>query len=84
MSFGAFIFVKYMKKYNPNAKNNSAVRILASLRLSGRDIFLVVHCGPDVIAFVLSQHGASLMGRWTYEEWQNKKIFESENNEKKD
>ena len=84
MSLSAIILVKYLKKHNPNMKSTSAVKILASLRLSGRDIFLVVHCGPDVIAFVLSQHGASLMGRWSYEEWQNKKNFESESTEKKD
>ena len=69
MSLGALIFVKYMKKYNKNINSASAVKIVASLRLTSRDIFLVVHCGPDVIAFVLTQKGASLMGRWSYEEW---------------
>ncbi|MBQ7558891.1 MAG: hypothetical protein IJT20_01400 [Synergistaceae bacterium] len=69
MSLGALIFLKYMKKYNQNIKGASAVRILSSLRLTSRDIFLVVHCGPDVIAFVLTQKGASFMGRWSYEEW---------------
>ncbi|MBR6902025.1 MAG: hypothetical protein IKN30_08230 [Synergistaceae bacterium] len=69
MSLGALIFVKYMKKYSNNIKSASAVRVLSSLRLTSRDIFLVVHCGPDVIAFVLTQKGASFMGRWSYEEW---------------
>ena len=71
MLMGAFLFVKYFKKHNPNATCSSAVKIeiLSSLRLTGRDMFFVVHCGPDVIAFVLTQGGACLLGRWSYEQW---------------
>ena len=69
MSLSAIILVKYLKKHNPNMKSTSAVRILSSLRLSGRDIFLVVRCGPDVIAFTIGAGGACLMGRWSYDEW---------------
>ena len=77
MSLGALIFVKYFKKYFPSATSLSnksgahavKIEILSSLRLTSRDIFFVVHCGPDVIAFTLSQGGACLLGRWSYEEW---------------
>lgn len=70
MSVCAVILVKYLKKHNLSVKGTSSVEILASLRLSARDVFFVVHCGPDVIAFTLSSQGACLMGRWNYEEWQ--------------
>lgn len=71
MSLGAMIFIKYAKKHNLNVKSASAVKIeiLSSLHLTGRDKFFVVRCGPDVIAFVLSQSGACLLGRWSYEQW---------------
>ena len=69
MSLCAVILVKYLKKHNPNMKSTSAVKILSSLRLSARDIFLVVRCGPDVIAFTVGSGGSCLMGRWNYEEW---------------
>ncbi|MBQ7151963.1 MAG: hypothetical protein IJR94_06885 [Synergistaceae bacterium] len=64
----AFLFVRYTKK-KININNASQVQILSSLRLSARDLFLVIHCGPDVIAFTLNQGGACLMGKWSYEEW---------------
>ena len=71
MSLGAAVFVKYMKKYNLINKgtHSAKVEILSSLRLTGRDIFFAVRCGPDVIAFVLSQGKAAFMGKWNYEEW---------------
>ena len=71
MSLGALIFVKYFKKHNPNAAGASAfkIEILSSLHLTSRDVFFVVRCGPDVIAFVLSQGGACLLGKWNYEQW---------------
>ena len=71
MSLGALILIKYFKKHNLNATGSSAVKIeiLSSLRLTSRDMFFVVHCGPDVVAFVLTQSGACLLGRWPYEQW---------------
>ena len=62
------------------------VKILSSLRLTGRDMFFVVLRGHDVIAFVLTQTGACPLGRWNYKEWlkdseelreenENQKIF---------
>ena len=76
MSFGAFFFVKYAKKYNFGVKDSSSakVEILSSLHLTGRDKFFAVRCGPDVIAFVLTQSGACLLGRWSYEHWNENKI----------
>lgn len=70
MSVCAFFLVKFAKRHNTNSKNHAhSVEILTSLRLTARDIFLVVHCGPDVIAFTLGSHGTCLMGRWSYHEW---------------
>ncbi|MBQ9419244.1 MAG: hypothetical protein IJU31_02585 [Synergistaceae bacterium] len=69
MSLGALFFVKFMRKHNLAMKSTSAVEILSSLRVSSRDIFLVVHCGPDVVAVVLTQSGACVIGRWDYEKW---------------
>ena len=69
MAFCAFVLVKYVRKNAPSAKGLCNVEIITSLRLSARDIFLVIRCGPDVIAFVTGSHGSSLMGRWSYEEW---------------
>ena len=45
-----------------------AVELLASLPL-GKDVFFVVRCGPDVLAFTLGGSGTCAMGRWKYEEW---------------
>lgn len=70
MSLCALLLVRYSKKYQLRRNSTSAnVEILTSLRLSARDIFFVVHCGPDVIAFTLGPGGTCLMGRWSYEEW---------------
>ena len=71
MSACAFLFVKYFRKNNLNSKGSHNVEIITSLRLTGRDIFLVVHCGPDVIAFTVGPQGSCLMGRWSVEQWQN-------------
>ncbi len=69
MSVCAFFLVKYAKKHNISAKVSPSVEILASLRLSAGDVFFVVRCGYEVIAFTNGSHGACVMGRWPYEEW---------------
>lgn len=69
MSLCALILVKFYRKHSPNAKSAANVEIISSLRLTGRDIFLVVRCGPDVLAFTLGNGGSHLMGRWSYEDW---------------
>ena len=72
MSVCAVLTVKYSRKHSlyPKDKSQSpAVEIISSLRLSARDIFLVVHCGPDVFAFTVGNAGTCLMGRWSYDEW---------------
>lgn len=63
------ILVRYSKRHNPGAKSTSSVEMLSSLRLTGRDIFFVVRCGPDVVAFTSGASGVCLIGRWSYEEW---------------
>ena len=69
MSACAYFLVKYAKKYNPQLNGTRGTEILSSLRLTGRDIFFVVRCGPEVIAFTVGQSGTCIMGRWSYEEW---------------
>ena len=69
MSACAYVMVRYFKKNNITLNGTREAEILTSLRLTGRDIFFVVRCGPDVIAFTLGQGGACLMGRWSYEDW---------------
>ncbi len=69
MALCAFVLTKYFRKNNPNAKGSQNVEIITSLRLTARDIFLVVRCGPDVVAFTAGPHGSSLIGRWSYAEW---------------
>ena len=70
MSVCASFLVKFSKRHNTNGKDHThSVEIITSLRLTGRDIFLVVHCGPEVIAFTVGSQGTCLMGRWSYHEW---------------
>lgn len=71
MSVCAVLIVKYFRKHNINNSSKTHAQILSSLRLTARDIFFVVRCGPDVIAFTLGPHGVCLMGRWNYNEWLN-------------
>ena len=71
MSACAWLLVKYAKKQNLTLNATNDAEILTSLRLTGRDVFFVVRCGPDVIAFTLGPNGACLMGRWTLEEWRS-------------
>ena len=68
MSISAVIFVRYAKRHNKISKNTD-VEVLASLRLSGRDIFYVIKCGSQVIAFVSGSSGACKLGDWNYEDW---------------
>lgn len=65
---GALVFVRYAKNRGLGVREGSSVKLLASLPL-GKDVFFVVRCGPDVVAFTSGPGGACLMGRWKYEEW---------------
>ena len=69
MSACAYFLVKYVKKHNITMNGTRGAEILTSLRLTGRDIFFVVKCGPDVMAFTVGPHGTCLLGRWSYDEW---------------
>ncbi|MBQ7169019.1 MAG: hypothetical protein IJQ24_00425 [Synergistaceae bacterium] len=69
MSAFAFVLVKYSRRKNSNAKDSRNVEIITSLRLTARDIFFAVRCGPDVIAFTVGSHGTCLLGRWSYDDW---------------
>lgn len=63
----AFVVKLKFNKMRGLAKGG-AVEILASLSL-GKDAFFVVRCGPDVIAFITGSAGASVIGRWKYDDW---------------
>ena len=80
MSLGAFVIVKFFKKNAPVTGMPVRIKILSSLRLTGRDMFFVVLCGPDVIAFVLTQGGACLLGKWNYEQWSKGNVSSDEDN----
>ena len=69
MSACAYILVRYSRKNNLNLNGTQDVKLLTSLRLTARDIFFVVKCGPEVIAFTTGNGGTCLLGRWSYEDW---------------
>ena len=68
LSLCAFLLVRGAGKRARRVSGDAAVELLASLPL-GKDVFFVVRCGPDVLAFTSGGGGACLMGRWRYEEW---------------
>ena len=68
LSLCAFFLVHPSKRKMQRETDGVAVKLLTSLPL-GKDVFFVVRCGPDVLAFTLGGGGACLMGRWKYEEW---------------
>ncbi|MCR5346275.1 MAG: hypothetical protein K6E38_00690 [Fretibacterium sp.] len=68
LSLCAFTFVHFSRRKTQRASGGVAVKLLTSLPL-GKDVFFVVRCGPDVLAFTLGGAGACLMGRWKYAEW---------------
>lgn len=68
LSACAVALVRYSKKRSSPEADGASVKVLTSLPL-GKDVFFVVRCGPDVLAFTSGGSGSSLMGRWTYEEW---------------
>ncbi|MBQ7220078.1 MAG: hypothetical protein IJS28_03765 [Synergistaceae bacterium] len=69
MSACAYFLVRYAKKNRITLNGTNEAEILTSLRLTGRDIFFVVRCGPDVIAFTVGAQGTCLLGRWSYDDW---------------
>ena len=73
MSACAYILVRYFKKSTTALNGTREAEIITSLRLTGRDIFFVVRCGPDVIAFTVGNNGTYLLGRWSCDEWQKSK-----------
>ncbi|MBR0151533.1 MAG: hypothetical protein IJP89_09245 [Synergistaceae bacterium] len=77
MSVCAAILVRYMKKRGIHSEGSKNVEIISSLRLTARDIFFVVHCGPDVVAFTLGPQGVCLMGKWSYYDWTESQTEES-------
>lgn len=80
LAFAFFVkrkFGRFNKIYG--ASGSHAVEILASLSL-GKDVFFVIHCGPDIIALTSGASGASLVGRWKYDEWINNNKNEDTDN----
>ena len=70
LSLCAFFLVHSSRRKTQRASGGVAVKLLTSLPL-GKDVYFVVRCGPEVLAFTLGAGGACLMGRWKYEEWLN-------------
>ncbi|MDO4786622.1 MAG: hypothetical protein Q4A13_06720 [Fretibacterium sp.] len=68
LSICAVVLVRFSRRRGGSGGSGASVKVLASLPL-GRDVFFVVRCGPDVLAFTSGGGGARLMGRWKYEEW---------------
>lgn len=68
LSLLALFVVRCSRKRRQGVRDGVVVEILTSLPL-GKDVFFVVRCGPDVLAFTSGAGGACLMGRWKYEEW---------------
>ena len=68
LSVSAIFLVRYSRKRIGLDGDGVSVKVLASLPV-GRDVFFVVRCGPDVLAFTSGAGGSRLMGRWTYEDW---------------
>ena len=68
LSLCVFSLVRFSKRKRQKETEVAAVKLLTSLPL-GKDVFFVVRCGPDVLAFTLGAGGSCLMGRWKYEEW---------------
>jgi hypothetical protein len=50
------------------ASSRGHIRILGAASV-GRDMLYIVRAGPDVIAFLSSKGGSSVIGRWNAEEW---------------
>lgn len=68
LSLCALFLVRCSRKRGGGVRDGAAVELLASLPV-GKDVFFVVRCGPDVLAFTSGMAGARLMGRWKYHEW---------------
>ena len=68
LALSAVLLVRFARRRCAGVRDDGAVKLLASLPV-GKDVFFVVRCGPDVLAFTSGGGGSRLMGRWTYEDW---------------
>ena len=68
LMLSAALLVRFARRRREGVRDDGAVKLLASLPV-GKDVFFVVRCGPDVLAFTSGGGGSRLMGRWTYEDW---------------
>lgn len=68
----AFFIKRKFGRFNKiyGTSGSPAVEILASLSL-GKDVFFVVHCGPDVIAFTSGTSGVVPLSKCKYDDWIN-------------
>jgi flagellar biogenesis protein FliO len=60
---------KYLPRFF-RAGNSGALRVISALSL-GRDAVYVFQAGPDVIALFVGKGGATLLGRWPLDEWED-------------
>ena len=68
LALSAVLLVRFVRGRRGGVRDDGAVKLLASLPV-GKDVFFVLRCGPDVVAFTSGAGGTCLMGRWKYEEW---------------
>lgn len=68
LTLSAILLVRFARRRREGVRDDGAVKLLASLPV-GKDVFFVLRCGPDVVAFTSGASGTCLMGRWKYEEW---------------
>lgn len=68
LMLSAALLVRFARGRREGVRDDGAVKLLASLPV-GKDVFFVLRCGPDVVAFTSGAGGTCLMGRWKYEEW---------------
>ena len=67
LALSAALLVRFARRRREGVRDDGAVKLLASLPV-GKDVFFVLRCGPDVVAFTSGAGGTCLKGRWKYEE----------------
>lgn len=62
-----YVAVKFLPGYFA-AGSRGHIKILGAASL-GRDVIYITKTGPEVVAFISGRAGATVLGRWSLEEW---------------
>ena len=62
-----YVAVKFLPGYFA-AGSRGHIKILGAASL-GRDVVYITRTGPEVVAFISGRAGATVLGRWSLEEW---------------